>query len=343
MNSKSNTDANPATVLPETLPLNPSEGFPSTPPHQIHENRRIIPIVLTIAGSDSGGGAGIQADLKTITALGLYGSSVITAITAQNTLGVQAVAPVAPDLLAAQLDSVLTDLTPQAIKIGMLGNETAVRIVAEKLSAYPDIPVVLDPVLISTSGRPLATPGAIAASQELLFPCAALITPNLPEAEFLLQMQAHSLNKDADIEAAASQLSRQFHTSVLLKGGHREEETDFISTVSARADVLAGNTMDKHSAAATHPAENSTHTHVVRDVLCQPDQTPLWFSSPRIENPNNHGTGCTLSSAIACGLAAGHSLEQSIRDARSYLSGALAFGLNLGKGNGPLFHGWNIR
>ena len=227
----------------------------------IHKNHRVIPTVLTIAGSDSGGGAGIQADLKTITALGLYGTSVITAITAQNTLGVQAVSPASPEILAAQLDSVLSDLTPQAIKIGMLGNKTAVQVVAEKLSAYPDIPVVLDPVLISTG-----------------------------------------------IEAAATRLSRQFHTAVLLKGGHRK---------------------------------NLPNT--VCDVLCQPDQTPLWFSSPRIENQNNHGTGCTLSSAIACGLAAGRSLEQSIRDARSYLSGALAFGLNLGNGNGPLFHGWNLR
>lgn len=274
----------------------------------IHKNHRVISTVLTIAGSDSGGGAGIQADLKTITALGLYGTSVITAITAQNTLGVQAVSPASPEILAAQLDSVLSDLTPQAIKIGMLGNKTAVQVVAEKLSAYPDIPVVLDPVLISTSGRPLAAPDAIAASQELLFPRATLLTPNLPEAEFLLQMQTHTLDNDAGIEAAATRLSRQFHTAVLLKGGHRE---------------------------------NLPNT--VCDVLCQPDQTPLWFSSPRIENQNNHGTGCTLSSAIACGLAAGRSLEQSIRDARSYLSGALAFGLNLGNGNGPLFHGWNLR
>ena len=290
-------------------------------------NHRFIPAVLTIAGSDSGGGAGIQADLKTITALGLYGSSVITAITAQNTLGVQAVSPVSPELLAAQLDSVLSDLTPQAIKIGMLGNETAVRIVAEKLSAYPDIPVVLDPVLISTSGRPLATPEAIAASQELLFPRATLITPNLPEAEFLLQIHPHTLDDDEDIEAAARQLSHQFHTAILLKGGHREVKMTFASPASA--DPLV--------------SRNKATVDTVQDVLCQPDQTPIWFSSPRIENPNNHGTGCTLSSAIACGLAAGHSLKQSIHDARSYLSGALAFGLDLGKGNGPLFHGWNIR
>ncbi|MFR3284234.1 MAG: bifunctional hydroxymethylpyrimidine kinase/phosphomethylpyrimidine kinase [Clostridium fessum] len=197
-----------------------------------------MPAVLTIAGSDSGGGAGIQADLKTITALGLYGTSVITAITAQNTLGVQAVSPASPEILAAQLDSVLSDLTPQAIKIGMLGNKTAVQVVAEKLSAYPDIPVVLDPVLISTSGRPLAAPDAIAASQELLFPRATLLTPNLPEAEFLLQMQTHTLDNDAGIEAAATRLSRQFHTAVLLKGGHRENLPNTVCDVSlsARSD-----------------------------------------------------------------------------------------------------------
>ena len=308
MNTKPNTNVSSATMPSETPGAKPSEKLNFTPTNNIPENHRVIPMVLTIAGSDSGGGAGIQADLKTITALGLYGTSVITAITAQTTLGVQAFSPVSPELLAAQLDSVLSDLTPQAVKIGMLGNEAAVRIVAEKLSAYPDIPVVLDPVLISTSGRPLAAPDSIAASQELLFPRAALLTPNLPEAEFLLQMQAHTLNDDADIEAAASQLSQHFHTAVLLKGGHRENQPD-----------------------------------TVCDVLCQPDQLAIWFSSPRIENPNNHGTGCTLSSAIACGLAAGHSLEQSIHDARSYLSGAFAYGLDLGKGNGPLFHGWNIR
>lgn len=308
MNTKPSTNLTPATMPPKTPGAKPSEKLNFTPTHRIPEKHRVIPIVLTIAGSDSGGGAGIQADLKTITALGLYGTSVITAITAQNTLGVQAVSPVSPELLAAQLDSVLSDLTPQAVKIGMLGNEAAVRIVAEKLSAYPDIPVVLDPILISTSGRPLAAPNAITASQELLFPRAALLTPNLPEAEYLLQMQTQTLNNDADIETAASQLSRQFHTAVLLKGGHRENQPD-----------------------------------IVCDVLCQPDQPAIWFSSPRIENPNNHGTGCTLSSAIACGLSAGHSLEQSIRDARTYLSGALAYGLDLGKGNGPLFHGWNIR
>ncbi len=272
------------------------------------KNNRFIPSVLTIAGSDSGGGAGIQADLKTITAMGLYGSTVITAITAQNTLGVQALSPVTSDILAAQLDSVLSDLTPQAIKIGMLGSDYAVRIVAEKLCDYPDIPVVLDPVLISTSGRPLATPEAITAACELLFPRATLLTPNLPEAEFLLQIESHSLDSDSDIEDAATQLSRKFNTAVLLKGGHRMSRTDSVC-----------------------------------DVLCQPSYKPFWFSSERIDNPNNHGTGCTLSSAIACGLACGHSLKQSILDARIYLNEALSFGFDIGKGNGPLFHGWNIR
>lgn len=266
---------------------------------------RFVPSVMTIAGSDSGGGAGIQADLKTITALGLYASSVITAITAQNTLGVQAVSPVSPEILAAQLDSVLTDLTPQAVKIGMLGDKKAVEIVAEKLCEYQHIPVVLDPVLISTSGRPLASADSIAASCELLFPHASLITPNLPEAEFLLK--THITDDDTGIEAAAGRLSEMFHTSILLKGGHRAALSD------------------------------------VGDVLCRYGEHPLWFRGPRISNLNNHGTGCTLSSAIACGLASGHSMTQSISDAREYLSGALKYGLNLGKGNGPLFHGWNIR
>ncbi len=342
MNIKTTTNSNPAAMPPKTPKVKLSEGFNFITTHRIPETHRVIPMVLTIAGSDSGGGAGIQADLKTITALGFYGSSVITAITAQNTLAVQTVSPVSPELLAAQLDSVLSDLTPQAIKIGMLGNETAVRIVAEKLNTYPNIPVVLDPVLISTSGRPLATPEAITASRELLFPHATLITPNLPEAEFLLQMHTHTLNDDADIEAAATRLSHQFHTAILLKGGHREKQPAFTSTTTT-GTALAENMIDKHTNTTNRRQANITHTSTVCDVLCRPDQAPIWFSSPRIENPNNHGTGCTLSSAIACGLAAGHSLKQSIHDARSYLSGALAFELDLGKGNGPLFHGWNIR
>lgn len=277
---------------------------------------RFVPSVLTIAGSDSGGGAGIQADLKTITALGLYASTVITAITAQNTLGVQAVSPVLPEILAAQLDSVLTDLTPQAVKIGMLGDKKAVEIVADKLHNYSDIPIVLDPVLISTSGRPLASEDAISASCELLFPHAALITPNLPEAEFLLR--THIKPEDSDIESAAIRLSEIFHTAVLLKGGHRITNPAYESQ-----------TCDKK-------------INYVSDVLFKPGCSPIWFSSLRIDNPNNHGTGCTLSSAIACGLALGHSLPQSIKDARAYLSGALKYDLDLGQGNGPLFHGWNI-
>lgn len=282
--------------------------------HTMNQSCRLVPSVLTIAGSDSGGGAGIQADLKTITALGLYGCSVITAITAQNTMGVQAISPVSAEILAAQLDSVLTDLTPQAIKIGMLGDKCAVEIVADKLRNYPDIPVVLDPVLISTSGRVLASPDAISASCKLLFPHSTLITPNLPEARFLLQTDIAS--DDQAIESAGVSLCEMFHTAILLKGGHREVSSDYSS---------------------------KNKSGEISDVLCQPGKEPIWFSSHRINNPNNHGTGCTLSSAIACGLASGNSLSQSVRDARTYLSGALEYGLNLGKGNGPLFHGWNIK
>ncbi len=260
-----------------------------------------LPSVLTIAGSDSSGGAGIQADLKTIAAFGLYGSSVITALTAQNTTGVYLTEAVSRNMLKAQLDAVLSDIPPQSVKIGMVGTSSAIEIIAKKLLNYPKVPVVTDPVMISTSGRRLLDENAVHSLTDKLFPISFLITPNIPEAEVLLSTKKEEIHTAEDMEEAAFQLSQKFHTSVLLKGGHRAEGAD---------DVLS---------------HNGSNT---------------WFPGTRLSNPNTHGTGCTLSSAIACGLAKGMTLKMSIATAKEYLTGALSAGLNLGKGNGPLWHGW---
>lgn len=260
-----------------------------------------LPSVLTIAGSDSSGGAGIQADLKTITALDLYGSSVITALTAQNTAGVYLAETVGPEMLAAQLDAVLTDIPPQAIKVGMAGTPSSIEIIADKLLKYTQAPVIVDPVMVSTSGHPLSERHAVQSLTENLFPLATLVTPNLPEAEVLLSEKCMKIHTREDMEEAVKNLSQKFHTSFLLKGGHSTQNSD---------DVLYHN------------------------------GSIIWFPGIRIKNPNTHGTGCTLSSAIACGMAKGMKLEESIFRAKEYITGALKADLNLGKGSGPLWHGW---
>ena len=250
--------------------------------------------VLTIAGSDSSGGAGIQADLKTMTALGVYGMSVVTALTAQNTTGVYGILDADPEFVAKQMDCVFTDIFPDAIKIGMVSQPGIIQVIAEKLKEYHAAPVVLDPVMVSTSGYRLLKEEAMDTLCTLLLPLSALATPNIPEAEILSGISIH--NKE-QMEEAARIISQKY------QGGHQTEDAD--------------------------------------DVLCQ-DGKLLWFHGRRIHNPNTHGTGCTLSSAIACGLAKGMTMEESIRQAKEYLSGALAAGLDLGKGSGPLDHCYRI-
>ena len=256
--------------------------------------------VLTIAGSDSSGGAGIQADLKTMTALGVYGMSVVTALTAQNTTGVYGILDADPEFVAKQMDCVFTDIFPDAIKIGMVSQPGLIQVIAEKLKEYHAAPVVLDPVMVSTSGYRLLKEEAMDTLCTLLLPLSALSTPNIPEAEILSGISIH--NKE-QMEEAARSISQKYQGAVLVKGGHQTEDAD--------------------------------------DVLCQ-DGKLLWFHGRRIHNPNSHGTGCTLSSAIACGLAKGMTMEESIRQAKEYLSGALAAGLDLGKGSGPLDHCYRI-
>ena len=260
------------------------------------------PRLLSIAGSDSGGGAGVQADLKTFAALGCFGTTAITALTAQNTTGVRAIHVVPQDMLAAQIDAVVEDIGVDAVKIGMLHSAPTIETVAAALDRHGLARVVLDPVMVATSGAALIDPTAIDALVRLLFPRALLVTPNLDEAALLV---GYALHSEADMASAAQQMLAMGARAVLLKGGH-----------------LAGDT--------------------VADLLLRPGQAPLWLRAPRIATPNTHGTGCTLSSAIAARLALGDELPQALLAARDYVRGALAAGAGVrtGAGSGPLNHGF---
>ncbi len=253
---------------------------------------------LTIAGSDSSGGAGIQADLKTMLANNVYGMSAITALTAQNTIGVTSILEVTPKFLGQQIDAVFTDIFPDAVKIGMTANESLIDVIAEKLIFYNAKNIIADPVMIATSGARLISEEAIAVLKEKLLPIATVITPNIPEAEVLAGMK---IADKSDMEKAAEYISRAFGCAVLLKGGHSINDAN--------------------------------------DLLYENDGI-MWFEGVRIDNPNTHGTGCTLSSAIASNLAKGYDLQQSVRLAKDYISGALSAMLDLGKGSGPMNHGF---
>ena len=255
--------------------------------------------VLTIAGSDPSGGAGIQADLKTMEAHGVYGMSVITALTAQNTMGVTGKYPVPADFVEAQLNSVYEDIFPEAVKIGMLPDIEVMRVVKNILLAKGQKNIVLDPVLSSTSGTSLSAEDSKEYLKNELFPVCSLITPNVPEAEKLTGMKICS---EKNVETAAKKLGERYGCSVLIKGGH-----------------LTSN--DGYSKDCLYNRGNFE-----------------WFSTRRIDNPNTHGTGCTLSSAIACNLALGYELTEAVKRAKAYLTKCIEKGLDLGKGRGPLEH-----
>jgi hydroxymethylpyrimidine/phosphomethylpyrimidine kinase len=261
-------------------------------------------IAVTIAGSDSGGGAGIQADLKTFSALGVYGASVITALTAQNTRGVTAIHDVPADFIAAQIDAVFSDLDVAAVKIGMLSRVEAIAAVAAGLDRHRAKNVVLDPVMVATSGDRLLEPSAVAALREQLFPRAAVITPNLPEAAALLD--APLAVNEAEMRVQAERLLAAGARAVLIKGGH-----------GAGAEAV--------------------------DILIEPTRMTR-FATARIDTKNTHGTGCTLSSAIAAGLAKGLDLVTAVREAKAYVTRAIAAAdkLSIGHGHGPVhhFHAW---
>ena len=255
---------------------------------------------LTIAGSDSCGGAGIQADIKTMTVNGVYAMSAITALTAQNTTGVTGILEVSPEFLKQQLDAVFTDIFPDSVKIGMVSNSELIKVIAESLSFYKAGNIVVDPVMVATSGARLISEDAIETLNEKLLPLATVVTPNIPEAEILSESDITSEN---DMEKAAEVIGSRYNCSVLLKGGHNVNDAN---------DLL----------------------------YCEGEMT--WFKGKRIDNPNTHGTGCTLSSAIAANLALGYDLKDSVNRAKEYISGALAAMLDLGKGSGPMNHAYMI-
>lgn len=258
---------------------------------------------LTIAGSDSSGGAGIQADIKTMMANGVYAMSAITALTAQNTTGVTDIMEVTPEFLGEQIDAVFTDIVPDAVKIGMVSSSGLIEMIAAKLKEYQAGCVVVDPVMVATSGAKLISEEAIDTLKWELFPLATVLTPNIPEAEVLSGMKIQSAQ---DMVQAAGKICQSYHCAVLCKGGHQLNDAN---------DLL-------------YWEENGEHYR--------------WFYGKRIPNPNTHGTGCTLSSAIASNLAKGYPLEEAVWKAKEYLSGALGAMLDLGKGSGPMNHGFAL-
>ncbi len=256
--------------------------------------------VLTIAGSDSSGGAGIQADIKTITAHKMYAMSAVTALTAQNTTGVYGIFEASPEFVAQQIDCIFEDIRPDAVKIGMVSSPGIINAIAGRLIKYAAENIVVDPVMIATSGGRLLSEAAMEALVTRLLPLGTVITPNIPEAEALCGMKIESRD---DMVRAAEKISALVSGGVMIKGGHLPDSAD---------DLL-----------------------YMKGAL-------RWYPCERVDNPNTHGTGCTLSSAIACNLAAGRSLEESVEGAKAYVTGALKAGLNLGRGSGPLDHMYNI-
>ena len=255
---------------------------------------------LTIAGSDCSGGAGIQADLKTMTMNGVYAMSVITALTAQNTTGVRGVQEVTPDFLVQQIDAVFEDIRPDAVKIGMVSSGDLIKVISERLSKYNAENIVLDTVMVATSGARLISEDAIDTLKEHLIPLATLITPNIPEAQVLADM---TIQSEDEMLRAAEKIGKSYSCAVLLKGGHSINDAN--------------------------------------DLLYR-DGSYKWFKGKRIDNPNTHGTGCTLSSAIAANLAKGCDLEASVQRAKDYISGALSYMLDLGEGSGPMNHAFDL-
>ncbi len=255
---------------------------------------------LSIAGSDSSGGAGIQADLKTMTMNGVFAMSAVTALTAQNTTGVRAILEVDPKFLKDQIDAVFEDIRPDAVKIGMVASSSLIQAIAERLTFYKAENIVVDPVMVATSGAKLLADDAVETLKRELLPLSSVVTPNIPEAEILSGM---TIRSEKDMEEAAKCISERYHCAVLLKGGHSINDAN--------------------------------------DLLVSPEATH-WFRGQRIDNPNTHGTGCTLSSAIAANLAKGYELEEAVSRAKAYISGALGAMMDLGQGSGPMNHAFQL-
>ena len=256
---------------------------------------------LSIAGSDSSGGAGIQADLKTMTMNGVFAMSAVTALTAQNTTGVRSVMEATPAFLADELDAVFEDIRPDAVKNGMVSSSALIRVIAQKLRQYEAEHIVVDPVMVATSGARLLAEEALQTLKTELLPLAEVVTPNIPEAEILAD---RTITNAGEMRDAAKCIHDAYGCAVLLKGGHRVNDAN--------------------------------------DLLYD-GETFTWFEGRRIDNPNTHGTGCTLSSAIAANLAKGFALPESVRRAKEYISGALAAMLDLGQGSGPMNHAFDLQ
>ncbi|MBQ5325703.1 MAG: bifunctional hydroxymethylpyrimidine kinase/phosphomethylpyrimidine kinase [Oscillospiraceae bacterium] len=256
---------------------------------------------LSIAGSDCSGGAGIQADIKTMTMNGVFAMSAVTALTAQNTLGVYSIQESTPEFLKQQLDAVFSDIFPDAVKIGMVSSSELIEVIAERLEFYSARNIVIDPVMVATAGSALMKTDAIQTLIDKLLPVATVITPNIPEAQVL---SGFAITNKGEMEQAAKYIGDKYSCSVLLKGGHSVNDAN--------------------------------------DLLYSKGKM-TWFEGERINNPNTHGTGCTLSSAIAANLAKGFTLEESIRRAKEYIQGALAAMLDLGKGSGPMQHNFDLK
>lgn len=252
--------------------------------------------ILTVAGSDSSGGAGIQADIKTITAHKMYAQSAITALTAQNTTGVYSIFDTTPEFVMEQLDCIFTDIYPDAVKIGMVSNKDIIEAIAKKLIEYKAKNIVVDPVMVATSGSNLMKDGTVKTLIEKLIPLATVITPNIPEAQVLSGIE---IKTTGDMVRAAGIIAKLTDGAILLKGGHLSDTAD--------------------------------------DLLYRNGES-IWYSAKKISNPNTHGTGCTLSSAIACNLAKGEDLSDAVAHAKDYITDAISAMLDLGKGNGPLDH-----
>lgn len=261
---------------------------------------KLMKKALTIAGSDSCGGAGIQADIKTMTMNGVYAMSAITALTAQNTTGVTGIMEVTPEFLKEQIDDVFNDIRPDAVKIGMVSSSELIKTIADRLKAFDAVNIVVDPVMVATSGARLINEDAIATLKSELLPIADVITPNIPESEVLSGI---SIKTEKDMIKASKIISEEYGCAVLCKGGH---------SINDANDLLY---------------ENGKYQ---------------WFNGKRIDNPNTHGTGCTLSSAIASNLAKGFDMQSSVQRAKDYISGALADMLDLGKGSGPMNHMFDL-
>ena len=256
---------------------------------------------LTIAGSDCSGGAGIQADIKTMTMNGVYAMSAITALTAQNTTGVRAIQESTPDFLKQQLDAIFEDIFPDSVKIGMVSSSELISVIADRLKYHKAKNIVVDPVMVATSGSALMKTDAVETLTKELLPIATLVTPNIPEAEVLSEL---AIETKEDMEKAAKVIGDAHNCAVLLKGGHNINDAN---------DLLYA------------------------------DREYYWFEGKRIDNPNTHGTGCTLSSAIASNLAKGFTLAESVHRAKKYISGALSAMLDLGKGSGPMKHNFDLQ